>query len=218
MAQIFKCKETTIINNCKIEYYTWNHQFEGDKNINALIDNYLIDDNWSKFITKGSNTIDIGAHSGDTIIPLYIAGSDYGTLKTKVLAIEPNPIVREICELNAKSNISTNVEIEVVSFAITDKDDIKVLLFDHGNEMCNGGIIHNGFSEELKNKLKQLETAKLKSVKQNKKLSIKKIPLESALQYSLDMEEKYNNTFGFNDNDDLISENNSVEGNFAVNL
>jgi len=160
MAQNFKCKEIININNCKIEYYTWNHQFEGEKKISDLLNHYLVSQNWCQFIKKKSNTIDIGAHSGDTIIPLYIAGSDYGTLKTKVLAIEPNPIVREVCELNAKSNISANVEIEVLSFAITDKDDVNVVLFDHGNEMCNGGIIHDGFSEELKNKLNTIPNKK----------------------------------------------------------
>jgi len=160
MAQNFKYKEIININNCKIEYYTWNHQFEGEKKISDLLNHYLVSQNWCQFIKKKSNTIDIGAHSGDTIIPLYIAGSDYGTLKTKVLAIEPNPIVREVCELNAKSNISANVEIEVLSFAITDKDDVNVVLFDHGNEMCNGGIIHDGFSEELKNKLNTIPNKK----------------------------------------------------------
>jgi FkbM family methyltransferase len=160
MSQIFRCKETININDCKIEYYTWNHIYEGEQKINNLLEHYLVSQNWNKFIKKNSNTIDIGAHSGDTIIPLYIAGSDYGTLKTKVLAIEPNPIVREICELNAKSNVTTNVEIEVLSFAITDKDDINVVLFDHGNEMCNGGIIHEHFSEELKNKLNNIPNKK----------------------------------------------------------
>ena len=157
---IFRNIEKITINDCNIQYYTWNHKHEGAKKIDDLLQHYLVSQNWNIFIKKNSNTIDIGAHSGDTLLPLYIAGSDYGVYKTKVLAIEPNPIVREICELNAKSNISKNVEIEVISHAVTDKDNIEVVLFDHGNEMCNGGIIHDSFSDELKNVLNNIPNKK----------------------------------------------------------
>lgn len=33
MSQIFRCKETININDCKIEYYTWNHIYEGEQKI-----------------------------------------------------------------------------------------------------------------------------------------------------------------------------------------
>jgi len=156
MDEKVKFRDTLNVNNCNVELYTWNHKYEGEKKINDLINHYLISQNWDKFIKTNSNTIDIGAHSGDTVIPLFLAGSDYGKFKTKVLAIEPNPIVREICELNATKNISDNISIKVLPYAITEKDNEDVVLFDHGNEMCNGGIIHDGFSEELKNMLNNI--------------------------------------------------------------
>lgn len=133
-----------------LKFHTWNNENEHIKLIDDLINNYINNNNWCKFIKENSNTIDIGAHSGDTLIPLILLGTNYFKSKTKILALEPNPYVRECCELNALSNSFENIEIHVLPFAITDKDNEQVTLFDHGNNMCNGGIIHDGLSEHVK--------------------------------------------------------------------
>lgn len=149
-AKIYKHLDEKIINDVNLKLYTWNHEKETIKLIDDVINHYYFNQNWNKFIRENSNTIDIGAHSGDTLIPLILGGTNFFKSKTKILALEPNPYVRECCELNALNNISENVEIIVSPFAITDKDNTDVVLYDHGNDMCNGGIIHDGFTEELK--------------------------------------------------------------------
>jgi hypothetical protein len=73
---VIRNTEVKIINNFKIEYNTWNHNLESDKKIDDLINTYLYHNNWNKFIKPGSNVIDIGAHSGDTLIPIILSSSD----------------------------------------------------------------------------------------------------------------------------------------------
>ena len=41
----------------------------------------------------------------------------------------------------------------MLPYAITDVNNVSVMLHDHGNNMCNGGIIHDGLSEHVKNLL-----------------------------------------------------------------
>jgi FkbM family methyltransferase len=151
--KIYKSLDEKLVNNTNIKLYTWNNVNEEIKLIDDIIKHYFYGQNWNKFIRENSNTIDIGAHSGDTLIPLILGGTNFFKTKTKILALEPNPYVRECCKLNAINNISENIEIIVLPFAVTDKDDYQTMLYDHGNDMCNGGIIHDGFSEGLKQTL-----------------------------------------------------------------
>ena len=44
-------------------------------------------------------------------------------------------------------------KITMAEVAITDKDNVDVVFSDHQNGMCNGGIIHDNMSEELKSHL-----------------------------------------------------------------
>jgi len=145
--------ESKKINENFIYYHSLIHEKEPQYRIEQLESNYLKTQNWNKFIKPGSVTIDIGAHSGDTLIPLILAGSDYFKVKTKIIAFEPNPTVFDTCKKNVDSNSSDLVEIKLFPFAIIDKDNKEMEFSDHGNNMCNGGIIHDNMSEHLKNML-----------------------------------------------------------------
>ena len=152
--------ESKTINNHNIYYHRLQHNCEGLITIEQLERNYLINQNWIKFIKPGSNTIDIGAHSGDTLIPLIIAGTNNFQSKTKILAFEPNHNVFNTCEKNVLSNISNYVDIKLLPYAIIDEDNKDVLFSDHGNDMCNGGIIHDNMDENLKHMLENTPNRK----------------------------------------------------------
>lgn len=141
------------INETVIYLHRLEHENEGIQTIEQLESGYLQNQNWNKFIKPGSVTIDIGAHSGDTLIPLIIAGSNNLKCKTKILAFEPNKVVFDTCKKNVDSNLSDLVDIKLFPFAIIDEDDKDVVFSDHGNNMCNGGIIHDGMNDHLKNML-----------------------------------------------------------------
>ncbi|MDE1888998.1 MAG: FkbM family methyltransferase [Planctomycetota bacterium] len=74
-------------------------------------------DFFKKFIKKGSFAIDIGAHIGDTTIPMAIAAGKEGL----VLALDPNPYVFKILEVNSSLN-KDKARIIPLCFAATDAD------------------------------------------------------------------------------------------------
>ena len=108
--------------------------------------------NWNKFILEGSTVIDIGAHTGDTMLPMSSLCKS-GT----ILCIEPNSFVREILTINAELN-KANSNIIIANEVVTISNVDSILLFDHNNNNCNGGIIDHTLSQESINK--QLSHAK----------------------------------------------------------
>lgn len=74
-------------------------------------------DFFKKFIKKESLAIDIGAHIGDTTIPMAIAAGKEGL----VLALDPNPYVFKILEVNSSLN-KDKARIIPLCFAATDAD------------------------------------------------------------------------------------------------
>ena len=78
----------------EVEYAQWLHPFEETKIINeATIEFY------KRFIKAGDFVIDIGAHTGDTTVPIALCAAKEGS----VLALEPNPYVFKILEKNMLS-------------------------------------------------------------------------------------------------------------------
>ena len=152
---LYKNIDEKTINGNKLVLYTWNHDCESIKYIQSQLD-FAHYNNWFTFIKPGSTTIDIGVHSGDTIIPLIVAGSQYFQEPTRILGIEPNPKIIPIANLNIKMNNSDMAKISMVEAAVTNKDDVDVVFSDHKNGMCNGGIIHDKMSKELQNELNTL--------------------------------------------------------------
>ena len=105
-------------------YYPWDHPYEGEKQFSrAMIDYY------AQFLKYGSIAIDIGAHTGDTTLPIALAGYK------ETIAFEPNPHVFEILKLNAMMN--PHLHIEPVCAAIIEPPG--QYTFYYGSEFCNGG-------------------------------------------------------------------------------
>lgn len=78
-----------------VEYAQWLHPFEKPKTI-AQADV----DGWRHFLGDGDLAIDVGAHTGDTTIPMALACGPAGL----VVAVEPNLHVFRVLEANARLN------------------------------------------------------------------------------------------------------------------
>lgn len=147
MENIFSLENTRRLHSYTLDnrtyFYTeWKHSNEGPKDIKSLIHSYSINNNWNKFIPEGSTVLDIGAHTGDTMLPISSLCKD-GT----ILCIEPNSFVREILHINAELN-KANSNIIIADEVVTTSDIDSILLFDHNNNNCNGGIIDNTLSHD----------------------------------------------------------------------
>ena len=91
------------------------------------------------FLSPGDVAIDIGAHTGDSTLPIALAVGSKGV----VIALEPNPFVFRILETNAYLN-PRNTKIIPLNFAATAVNgEFDSHYSDSG--FCNGGI-HEGVS------------------------------------------------------------------------
>ena len=124
----FKIKSFNLPTDGTIEYAQWLHP----KDLGTEIKQAQVDA-LRKFLSPGDVAIDIGAHSGDTTIPMALAVGKEGC----VLALEPNrhvfPVLKKNSELNtAKTNIIP------LMFAATPEDmEMEFQYSDSG--FCNGG-------------------------------------------------------------------------------
>jgi FkbM family methyltransferase len=88
-------KEFNIASYGSVKYAQWLNPCESPKVITEDSIGFF-----RKFLKKGDFAIDIGAHTGDTTIPLALAVGKQGI----ILAMEPNTIVFKILEQNTKLN------------------------------------------------------------------------------------------------------------------
>jgi FkbM family methyltransferase len=99
-------------------------------------------DQLRRFLRAGDVAIDIGAHTGDTTIPIALAVGPSGL----VLALEPNPYVFPVLERNATLNPG-KTRIMPLKFAAMRADGFYE--FQYGEPgYCNGGF-HEGMSKWL---------------------------------------------------------------------
>ena len=99
-------------------------------------------DHLRRFLRPGDVAIDIGAHAGDTTIPMALAVGPTGV----VLALEPNPYVFPVLQRNAGLNLA-KATIMPLMFAAMRVDGRYE--FQYGEEgYCNGGY-HEGMSKWL---------------------------------------------------------------------
>ena len=117
-----------------IEYARWLHPRERKKSVSQEMVNEL-----RKFLSPGDVAIDIGAHTGDTSLPIALAVGRSGC----VLALEPNRYVFPILQKNAELN-REKARIVPLMFAATTVDgEFEFEYSDPG--FCNGGF-HVGMS------------------------------------------------------------------------
>jgi FkbM family methyltransferase len=87
------------------------------------------------FLRAGDVAIDIGAHTGDSTLPIALAVGPRG----RVFALEPNPHVFEVLAANATLN-PEKARIEPLMFAATPEDG--QFTFEYSDSgYCNGGCL-----------------------------------------------------------------------------
>jgi len=118
-----------------VEYAQWMHPYEHPKIIDN--DSVLF---CQQFIKKGDLVIDIGAHTGDTALPMALCAGSEGI----VLALEPNRYVYKILEQNSKLNKALT-NIKPLNFAATDTEGTFTFNYSDAS-FCNGG-----FFQRIKN-------------------------------------------------------------------
>ena len=90
-------------------------------------------DQLREFLREGDTAIDIGAHTGDSTVPIALAVGKTGI----VFALEPNPYVFTVLKQNSQLNQQTT-HIHPLMFAATETDgEVEFLYSDPG--YCNGG-------------------------------------------------------------------------------
>jgi len=111
-----------------VEYAQWLHPHETKKEITQSSVDAL-----RKFLSTGDVAIDIGAHTGDSTIPIALAAGKQGC----VLALEPNRYVYSVLKKNAELN-TEKTNIIPLMFAATPEDaEMEFQYSDSG--YCNGG-------------------------------------------------------------------------------
>ncbi|HSY74476.1 MAG TPA: FkbM family methyltransferase [Dongiaceae bacterium] len=116
----------------EIFYAQWRHPKESKKQLTqASVDAAR------KFLKEGDVAIDIGAHTGDSTVPLALAVGPAGA----VFALEPNPFVFKILLANSSLN-KKKTNIHPLMFAATPRDgQFEFEYSDPG--FCNGGLHQN---------------------------------------------------------------------------
>lgn len=122
------------LGNGKVVHYAqWLHPKESRKSITVeMVDAYR------EILKEGDFCIDIGAHTGDSTLPMALAVDKSGC----VLALEPNPFVYHVLEKNARANIHI-ANIKTMMAAATKEGFLEFEYSDSG--FCNGGR-HEGIS------------------------------------------------------------------------
>jgi len=116
----------------KIDYAQWLHPYESEKQITQEMVQF-----YGSFAPLGSFIIDIGAHTGDTAVPMAAAVGSAGM----VLALEPNPYVFKILEKNAALN-RDKTNIIPLNFAATAADGSFEFNYSDAS-FCNGGFLQS---------------------------------------------------------------------------
>lgn len=114
----------------EVQYAQWQHPFEKPKVL--TYDHVLF---YKKLCKEGDLIVDIGAHSGDTTVPMALAVGPNGL----VLGIEPNKYVYKILAKNAALN-TDKTKIIPLCFAATAEDGNFTFNYSDAS-FCNGGFL-----------------------------------------------------------------------------
>jgi FkbM family methyltransferase len=111
-----------------VKYAQWQHPKETPKTISMeAVRQYR------KFINEGDLCVDIGAHTGDSTIPIALAAGNSGL----TLALEPNPYVFPVLEKNTRLNRARASIIPLMAAAVEHEGEVMFEYSDSG--YCNGG-------------------------------------------------------------------------------
>lgn len=113
-----------------IEFAQWLHPSDKPKVISLANVNF-----YKKLAKEGGMIIDIGAHTGDTTVPMAVAVGKQGL----VLGLEPNKYVFKILEKNSTLN-KEHTNIKPLCFAATDSEGEFTFNYSDAS-YCNGGFL-----------------------------------------------------------------------------
>jgi FkbM family methyltransferase len=128
----YEINDFDIGSNKKLHLAQWQHPRESRKIISIeMIDAYR------EILEEGDFCIDIGAHTGDSTLPMAVATG----VKGCTLALEPNPYVYHVLEKNARQNRHI-ANIQTMMAAATPQDEF--ISFEYSDSgFCNGGRHEN---------------------------------------------------------------------------
>jgi len=112
-----------------IQFARWRHPAEREKTVTQESVDAL-----REFLRRGDAAIDIGAHTGDSTLPMALAVGPEGT----VFALEPNPHVFKVLELNASLNPESTHIVPLMFAAMPTDGEFEFEYSDEG--FCNGGF------------------------------------------------------------------------------
>jgi FkbM family methyltransferase len=118
-----------------VQFAQWLHPAETKKRIAQEAVDEL-----RNYLAPGDVAIDIGAHTGDTTVPLALAAGPQGC----VLALEPNSYVYPVLEKNSQLNRDKTNIVPLMFAATPEPGDFYFEYSDAG--FCNGGL-HEGISK-----------------------------------------------------------------------
>jgi FkbM family methyltransferase len=118
----------------EVQFARWLHPGEGPKTVTQDSVDAL-----RAFLRDGDVAIDIGAHTGDTTVPMALAVGPKG----RVFALEPNPYVFKVLAANAALNRSKTDIVPLMFAAMPNDGEFEFEYSDSG--YCNGGF-HHGIS------------------------------------------------------------------------
>jgi FkbM family methyltransferase len=128
----YRIDQYQIRENETIEFANWLNPLIKPKELNKKEIDFF-----RKYIPEGSFAIDIGAHIGDTSLPMGLAAGARGL----VLALDPNPQIFKILEVNASLNPG-KTNILPLRLAVSDQE--KEFYFASSEaSMSNGGLIED---------------------------------------------------------------------------
>jgi len=112
-----------------VQFARWLHPGETPKTISDAEIAQL-----STFLQPGDVAIDIGAHTGDSTMPMALVVGASG----RVFALEPNPYVFKVLEHNASLNPALTRITPLMFAAMPQDGDVEFSYSDNG--YCNGGL------------------------------------------------------------------------------
>jgi len=129
----FRIEACELPREGRVEFARWLHP-----QAYAITPSQALVDRFRRFLQPGDAAIDIGAHAGDTTLPVALAVGRSGC----VLALEPNPYVFPTLEQNARLNPDkTNIVALNVAAMRTDG----AFEFQYGD----AGFMNGGFHEGM---------------------------------------------------------------------